>query len=108
MIKYKQTRKMVEEPEAVICDVCKVEFAADDLETQEFHHVRFTGGYGSIFGDGMHVECDICQYCLKRLIGTYCRMADPATQENRPSIRPPAPCPTRTPNKKPATPSTGC
>jgi hypothetical protein len=26
---------------AVVCDVCKDEFAAEDLETQEFHHVRW-------------------------------------------------------------------
>ncbi len=41
MIKYKQVQKMAEEPEAVVCDVCKDEFAADDLETQKFHHVRW-------------------------------------------------------------------
>ncbi len=80
MIKYKQVQKMAEEPEAVVCDVCKAEFAADGLETQEFHHVQFTGGYGSIFGDGMIVECDICQHCLKSLIGEYCRRTNPAAQ----------------------------
>lgn len=33
-------------------------------------------GYGSIFGDGIKIECDICQHCLKKLIGEYCREAD--------------------------------
>ncbi len=81
MIKYKQIRKMVEEPEAVVCDVCKREFAPDALETQEFHHVQFTGGYESVFGDGTRVECDICQHCLKTLIGEHCRRTDPEAQQ---------------------------
>ena len=78
MIRYKQIQKIIEEPDAVICDVCKREYAADDLETQEFHHVKFIGGYASVFGDGTQVECDICQHCLKKLIGEHCRQTDAA------------------------------
>ncbi len=81
MIKYKHIQKVIEEPEAVICDVCKREFTAHDLETQEFHHVQFTGGYESVFGDGTQVECDICQHCLKQLIGEHCRRTDSAAQQ---------------------------
>jgi len=51
------------------CDFCKKEFGKDDwIETQEFHHVDFVGGYGSVFGDGNHIQCDICQRCLLTLI----------------------------------------
>lgn len=73
MIKCKQVIKTIEEPFAFVCDVCGREFSADDMEIQEFHHIRFTGGYGSVFGDGTRVECDICQHCLEKMIGEFCR-----------------------------------
>ncbi len=48
----------------------------DMFEIQEFHHIKFTGGYGSEFGDGDKVECDICQHCLKEMIGSFCRITE--------------------------------
>jgi hypothetical protein len=51
------------------CDFCKKSFTeADEIELLEFHYIRFTGGYASVFGDGTEVECDICQRCLKEII----------------------------------------
>ena len=51
------------------CDFCKKSFTEADIwELQEFHYIRFTGGYCSVFGDGVEVECDICQRCLKEII----------------------------------------
>lgn len=41
----------------------------DYIEIQEFHHVDFIGGYGSVFGDETRVRCDICQHCLHGMIG---------------------------------------
>jgi len=64
MIKYET--KIVEEtkesPKSIICDVCKKEFDYDKniIDIQEFHHIRLHGGYGSVFGDGAKIECDIC------------------------------------------------
>jgi hypothetical protein len=56
------------------CDVCKTTYDVEDyLEIQEFHSINFTGGYGSVFGDMVKVECDICQYCLKEMIDGICR-----------------------------------
>jgi hypothetical protein len=58
--------------ESYICDKCKREYKDDDIfEVQEFHHIQFTGGYGSVFGDSSNVECDLCQYCLYELIGLF-------------------------------------
>ena len=74
MIRYKQVSKTVQEPELLKCDICGKEYPADDLETQEFQHIHFTGGYDSVFGDGTEVECDVCQHCLHKLIGEYCRL----------------------------------
>jgi hypothetical protein len=30
------------------------------------------GGCASVFGDGNEVSCDLCQGCLKELIGDFC------------------------------------
>lgn len=55
---------------SIVCDKCKKEYRADDAwEIQEFHRISFTGGYSSVFGDMVNVECDICQHCLKEMIG---------------------------------------
>ncbi len=58
----------------MVCERCGKEYdsAKDILEVQEFHHIGFVGGFGSVFGDGVEVTCDICQHCLKKLIGEFC------------------------------------
>jgi hypothetical protein len=54
---------------SITCDICKKVYDGEDyVETQEFLHINFTGGYGSIFGDMKTVECDICQHCLMKMI----------------------------------------
>ena len=60
------------------CDVCQKTFNKnvndeEMLEVQEFVHISFTGGYGSIFGDMSEFELDICQHCLKEKLGQYIR-----------------------------------
>jgi hypothetical protein len=75
MIITKKEMKEIESPESIICDVCGKEYDIEDyLEIQEFHHIDFVGGYGSIFGDQSRVECDICQNCLKEMIENFCRI----------------------------------
>ena len=62
---------------ALTCDKCKKEYDAEDWqEVQEFVHIDFGGGYGSVFGDGTHVECDICQHCLYKMIAGICRKTE--------------------------------
>lgn len=68
----KVVTKEVKTPIAKQCDRCKKEYT-DIFETQEFHHILFEGGYASVFGDETEVECDICQHCLKEMIGDICR-----------------------------------
>jgi hypothetical protein len=48
MIRYKSVTKTVEEIVSVKCDKCGKEYDALDFEAQEFHHIKFTGGYASI------------------------------------------------------------
>jgi antitoxin CcdA len=55
------------------CDRCKKVYEMDTCqEIQEFLHINFVGGYSSVFGDEATVSADICQHCLKELIGSFC------------------------------------
>ncbi len=78
MIIYEERQSTVKSLISVQCDKCKKKFKRDDdvLEIQEFHHIGFTGGYASVFGDGDIIECDLCQNCLKELIGNYYRTVE--------------------------------
>lgn len=68
MIRYYSTT--VEMANVKICDVCNMECGKDDYANwQEFHHIRFTGGYGSYFGDRIEVKLDICDKCFKDILG---------------------------------------
>lgn len=78
MINYTEEIKKVRVAESIECDRCHKKYDADKssndvFEVQEFHHIRFTGGYASVFGDETTIECDLCQHCLKELIGDFCR-----------------------------------
>lgn len=72
----------VETLDAIRCDSCGRRFEADDIwEIQEFLHIDFTAGYGSIFGDENHVQADICQHCLKDHLGKILRITNPYTHQ---------------------------
>ena len=71
MINVKSKRIMVKEVASYTCDVCGIT-DDNDMDMQEYHRVDFIGGYKSIFGDGAHIRCDICQRCLLKLIGDFC------------------------------------
>lgn len=61
---------------AFTCDKCGKTVQKDSLDYQEGHHINFVGGYSSVFGDGVAVECDLCQDCLKALVGPFARISD--------------------------------
>jgi hypothetical protein len=77
----------IDQPSKIECDCChkKYSLILDDqsenmneiFESQEFYKIEFRGGYGSIFGDGAFVQCHLCQTCLKKLIGKYCKITNP-------------------------------
>ena len=71
MIIYKTEWVEEEIPDKFICDRCKKE-VVDDMELQETYSISFMGGYASVFGDESEVSCDLCQQCLKELIGDFC------------------------------------
>lgn len=67
-ITRKETKQIEEEIfVAIKCDKCNIEYN-DPFEVQEFHHIDFVGGYGSIFGDMTRITADICQHCLRKMI----------------------------------------
>lgn len=64
---------------SIMCDICGKTYDLNtmegQLEEQEFLFLDFVAGYNSVFGDMNHIECDICQYCLKKMIdGKYREM----------------------------------
>ena len=74
MIETKEETVKTQVKTSFICDICKKRYDVKDWrEVQEFHHINFTGGYDSVFGDCVKVECDICQHCLLRMIKDYMR-----------------------------------
>ena len=62
-------------PVEIICDRCnRVIPRSDYVEWSEVLQLRFTGGFGSLFGDGTQVELDLCQHCVKDILGPWCRI----------------------------------
>ena len=85
--KSKKVTEVKQECVSITCDICKTKVPIKDcqesqefLDLQEFLHVDFVGGFGSVFGDERWVQCDICQHCLKNLIGDYVRY--PSDEDN--------------------------
>lgn len=39
--------------------------------------LSFTGGYTSVFGDGAEISIDLCQQCLKDVLGPWLRITPP-------------------------------
>ena len=79
MINYQSKIEMriYQDAISITCDRCKKVIDAEDvIEWQEIYPIHFTGGYGSVFGDMTRVSCDLCQQCLKELIGDFCRCDD--------------------------------
>lgn len=72
MVEYERVPAEVRGVVKVICDRCRKEID-DEMELQEVHHIRFVGGWASVFGDMNEVACDICQQFLKEMIGDFCR-----------------------------------
>jgi hypothetical protein len=54
---------------SVTCDKChKIITSSNFVDWQEWQCISFTGGYGSLFGDGVTVRVDLCQDCLFDMI----------------------------------------
>ena len=60
---------------SLICDCCKKEFD-NDMDLQEFLTYYNTGGYSSVFGDGAVMSLELCQDCVKKLLGEFIQFHD--------------------------------
>jgi len=61
---------------AKVCDRCRRRAVPgdSDFEAEEFVSIRHNGGYGSVFGDGIRFEIDLCQHCVSELLGGFGRI----------------------------------
>lgn len=81
MIKEIETKETIvnKRVEFVECDSCHKQFHPtkmdDYIEYGEILSINYHGGYGSIFGDGANIQCDLCQHCLKKILGQYIRLS---------------------------------
>jgi hypothetical protein len=66
--------KVVQEISGYVCDRCGREAEAHDGEAEELLSIDQVGGYCSIFGDGNRISVDICQHCLKDVLGEWLRI----------------------------------
>lgn len=78
---------MVQEISDYICDRCGREAAVDihEQEAEEFISIDRVGRYYSIFGDGNRISVDICQHCLKDVLGEWLRIGN-VNATNLPSL----------------------
>lgn len=77
MIKHEEEFFSIKKPVYKKCDRCGLEVTQEDsMEFQEFLHIDYIGGYGSIFGDASNIQGDFCQHCVKKLFGNYLRIED--------------------------------
>lgn len=58
------------------CDCCGRTAETNDPEFQEFLSIDRNAGFVSVFGDGQRLMLDLCQYCVKRLLGEWLVIAD--------------------------------
>jgi hypothetical protein len=59
------------------CDKCGLVAKPDGntvMEYQEFMSWTNEGGYNSVFGDGDLIMLELCQHCIKELLGEYIRV----------------------------------
>jgi len=59
------------------CDRCGRLADEGEWEFLEYSSIEYTAGYGSILGDGNRVAIDLCQHCLKEVLGPWLRSAEP-------------------------------
>ncbi|EJV4077348.1 hypothetical protein N6D15_002999 [Salmonella enterica] len=66
---FSQEKKVV--LSAKTCDRCKFRAEKGDLEFQEFLTIDHKAGYGSVFGDRSRLRLDLCQHCVKAVLGQW-------------------------------------
>lgn len=90
---HEKVRKTIEQFSALVCDKCGKRIEADDtMEMQETLTLVIQGGYAAVLGDGSVYDLDLCQVCVRDVLGPYLRQR-PDPYENggeAPASRPPS------------------
>lgn len=63
---------------ACTCDRCQRRLTPDEIEWQERLSIEYVGGFDSVFGDGNAVSLDLCQHCVREVLGAWLRITPPA------------------------------
>lgn len=64
----------------ITCDRCGRSDDEDGMEGQEFLQHDMSCGFGSVFGDLNHINLDLCQHCVKELLGEWVRVSRPGDE----------------------------
>jgi hypothetical protein len=77
--------KHLTQPDTLVCDRCGREMRANapDFEHQERLAIRFRAGVDSVFSDGALVESDLCQHCVREVLGPWLRVTPDDPREPR-------------------------
>ncbi|MGD7191377.1 hypothetical protein [Ralstonia pseudosolanacearum] len=62
---------------ACTCDRCGRRLVPDDGEWQERLSFDHSCGFDSVFGDGNTVGLDLCQHCVREVLGQWLRITPP-------------------------------
>ena len=80
MKNYKDVSLTAKILDTIVCDCCKTILECGsvfhDMDIQEVLSISKIVGYGSIFGDGNLIQLDLCQHCVKKLLGKYIRIEE--------------------------------
>jgi len=80
--------RIVQEVAACTCDRCRRRLTPDDPgEWQERLSFDQTCGFDSVFSDGNTVSLDLCQHCVKEVLGEWLRITPAADAESDPHPR---------------------
>jgi hypothetical protein len=58
------------EPDSITCDRCgrAIKNEPGNFDFAECLTIKHTCGYGSIIGDGVTLQADLCQQCVKEVL----------------------------------------
>ena len=74
MITFQES--IILKPASIVCDCCgrSARNESGDFEFQEFLSINHDCGYGSIIGDGVKFQIDLCQHCFKEFLLPYAKL----------------------------------
>ncbi|QOT76563.1 hypothetical protein [Cupriavidus basilensis] len=77
--------KTVQKLSACTCDRCQRRLTPDEGEWQERLSINYVGGFDSVFDDGNTVSIDLCQQCVREVLGAWRQITPPTEADFPPS-----------------------